>query len=71
MPRCRLWQSAEGICRLVAQAIDSGLYFPPGPDYWKKAFGTWDGLMMPWCPGLCFQRAVAVWAPISCISTTP
>lgn len=33
----------------IAYVIDTGLYFPPSTDYWKKVIGTWDGLMMPWC----------------------
>lgn len=33
----------------IAYVISDGIPFPPGVDYWKETFGSWNGLMLPWC----------------------
>eukprot|EP00435_Cladocopium_sp_Y103_P047504 s943_g14.t1 len=33
----------------IAYVISDGIPFPPGGDYWKETFGSWNGLMLPWC----------------------
>eukprot|EP00931_Biecheleriopsis_adriatica_P039456 TRINITY_DN22565_c0_g1_i1.p1 TRINITY_DN22565_c0_g1~~TRINITY_DN22565_c0_g1_i1.p1 ORF type:complete len:1348 (+),score=245.05 TRINITY_DN22565_c0_g1_i1:60-4046(+) len=43
----------------IAYVISDGIYFPPSAKYWKDTFGSWNGLMMPWCVWFTIVHLVA------------
>lgn len=33
----------------LSYTVANGYYFPPSAKYWQDFFGSWEGIMMPWC----------------------
>lgn len=33
----------------LTYTVGQDLYAPPSVDFWKRAFGDWNGIMAPWC----------------------